>query len=55
MKKQGFTELAILADMGPWPWAGYSTSDAQLTNRRDKIKRWTRAMVKSLLSALAGR
>ena len=48
MKKQGFTELAILADMGPWPWAGYSTSDAQLTNRRDKIKRWTRAMVKSL-------
>lgn len=48
MKKQGFTELAILADMGPWPWAGYSTSDAQLTNSRDKIKRWTRAMVKSL-------
>jgi ABC-type nitrate/sulfonate/bicarbonate transport system substrate-binding protein len=48
MKKQGFTELAVLADMGPWPWAGYSTSDAELTNRRDKIKRWTRAMVKSL-------
>jgi len=48
MKKQGFTELGVLADMGPWPWAGYSTSDAHLTNRRDKIKRWTRAMVKSL-------
>lgn len=48
MKKQGFTELGVLADMGPWPWAGYSTSDAQLANRRDKIKRWTRAMVKSL-------
>jgi NitT/TauT family transport system substrate-binding protein len=48
MKKQGFTELAVLADYGPWPWAGYSTSDAHLANRRDKIKRWTRAMVKSL-------
>jgi len=48
MKKQGFTELGVLADMGPWPWAGYSTSDALLTNRRDKLKRWTRAMVKSL-------
>jgi ABC-type nitrate/sulfonate/bicarbonate transport system substrate-binding protein len=48
MKKQGFTELAVLADLGPWPWAGYSTSDAHLTIRRDKLKRWTRAMVKSL-------
>ena len=48
MKKQGFTELAVLADLGAWPWAGYSTSDALLTNRRDKLKRWTRAMVKSL-------
>jgi NitT/TauT family transport system substrate-binding protein len=48
MKKQGFTELGVLADMGPWPWAGYSTSDATLASRRDKIKRWTRAMVKSL-------
>jgi NitT/TauT family transport system substrate-binding protein len=48
MKKQGFTELGVLADMGPWPWAGYSTSDALLANRRDKLKRWTRAMVKSL-------
>ena len=48
MKKQGFTELAVLADLGPWPWAGYSTSDAHLTSRRDKLKRWTRAMVKSL-------
>ena len=48
MKKQGFTELGVLADMGPWPWAGYSTSDAHLSNRRDKIKRWIRAMVKSL-------
>ena len=34
--------------MGPWPWAGYSTSDAHLNSRRDKLKRWTRAMVKSL-------
>ena len=48
LKKQGFTELAVLADYGAWPWAGYSTSDAHLVNRRDKLKRWTRAMVKSL-------
>jgi ABC-type nitrate/sulfonate/bicarbonate transport system substrate-binding protein len=48
LKKQGFTELGVLADMGPWPWAGYSISDALLANRRDRLKRWTRAMVKSL-------
>jgi ABC-type nitrate/sulfonate/bicarbonate transport system substrate-binding protein len=48
MKKQGFTELGVLADMGPWPWAGHFTSDAHLANRRDKVKGWTRAMVKSL-------
>lgn len=48
LKKQGFSELAVLADFGPWPWAGYSTSDAHLLNRRDKLKRWTRVMVKSL-------
>jgi len=55
MKKQGFTELGVLADLGPWPWAGYSTSDAHLSNRRDKIKRWTRAMVKSLQLMLTNR
>lgn len=48
LKKQGFSELAVLADFGAWPWAGYSTSDAHLVNRRDKLKRWTRVMVKSL-------
>jgi ABC-type nitrate/sulfonate/bicarbonate transport system substrate-binding protein len=48
LKKQGFSELAVLADFGPWPWAGYSTSDAHLANRRGMLKRWTRAMVKSL-------
>jgi len=48
LKKQGFNELGVLADMGPWPWSGYSTSDAHLANRRDRLKRWMRAMVKSL-------
>lgn len=48
LKKQGFSELAVLADFGAWPWAGYSTSDANLITRRDKLKRWTHAMVKSL-------
>jgi NitT/TauT family transport system substrate-binding protein len=48
LKKQGFTELAALADMGPWPWAGYSTSDTELNTRHDKLRRWMRAMVKSL-------
>jgi NitT/TauT family transport system substrate-binding protein len=49
LKKKGFNELASLADLGAWPWAGYATTDAKLANERDKIKRWTRAMVKSLL------
>ena len=49
LKKKGFTELASLADLGAWPWAGYATTDAKLLNERDKIKRWLRAMVKSLL------
>jgi len=52
LKKRGFTELASLADMGPWPWAGYATTDAKLLQERDKIKRWMRAMVKSLLFML---
>jgi ABC-type nitrate/sulfonate/bicarbonate transport system substrate-binding protein len=55
LKKQGFTELALLADVGPWPWAGYSTSDAHLANRRDKLKRWHRVMVKSLQFMLTRR
>jgi ABC-type nitrate/sulfonate/bicarbonate transport system substrate-binding protein len=55
LKKQGFSELAVLADFGTWPWAGYSTSDALLVNRRDKLKRWTRAMVKSLQFMLSRR
>jgi ABC-type nitrate/sulfonate/bicarbonate transport system substrate-binding protein len=55
LKKQGFSELAVLADFGPWPWAGYSTSDAHLLNRRDKLKRWTRVMVKSLQFMVNGR
>ncbi len=52
LKKKGFTELASLADIGSWPWAGYATTDAKLTQERDKIKRWMRAMVKSLLFML---
>jgi ABC-type nitrate/sulfonate/bicarbonate transport system substrate-binding protein len=55
LKKQGFSELAVLADFGAWPWAGYSTSDAHLLNRRDKLKRWTRVMVKSLQFMLSRR
>jgi ABC-type nitrate/sulfonate/bicarbonate transport system substrate-binding protein len=49
LKKKGFNELASLADMGAWPWAGYATTDAKLAQERDKIKRWTRAMVRALL------
>ncbi len=55
LKKEGFTELGLLADVGPWPWAGYSTSDAHLANRRDKLKRWHRVMVKSLQFMLSRR
>jgi ABC-type nitrate/sulfonate/bicarbonate transport system substrate-binding protein len=46
LKKQAST-ARVLADMGPWPWSGYSTSDAHLANRRDRLRRWMRAMVKS--------
>jgi NitT/TauT family transport system substrate-binding protein len=49
LKKKGFRELGYLADLAPWPWGGYATSDAKLLQERDKIKRWTRAMVKSVL------
>ncbi|HSE86695.1 MAG TPA: ABC transporter substrate-binding protein [Candidatus Binatia bacterium] len=49
LKKKGFNVLFVLADLGPWPWAGYATSGNKLTQERDKIKRWVRAMVKSLL------
>ncbi|HEY2988565.1 MAG TPA: ABC transporter substrate-binding protein [Candidatus Binatia bacterium] len=49
LKKRGFNELASLAELGAWPWAGYATTEAKLTQERDKIKRWTRAMVKAIL------
>ncbi len=49
LKKKGFRELGYLADLAPWPWGGYATSDATLLRERDKIKRWTRAMVRSVL------
>jgi NitT/TauT family transport system substrate-binding protein len=49
LKKKGFRELGSLADMAPWPWGGYATSDEKLLQERDKTKRWTRAMVKSIL------
>jgi NitT/TauT family transport system substrate-binding protein len=49
MKKQGYNVLAVLADYGPWPWGGYASSTAKLSQERAKVKRWTRAMVKSLL------
>jgi len=52
LRKKGFTELAILADLAPWPWAGYATSVQKLTQERDKIKRWIRVMVKGLLFML---
>jgi len=35
-------------DMGTADRGGISTSDAHLNSRRDTLKRWTRAMVKSL-------
>ncbi|MPZ75590.1 MAG: PhnD/SsuA/transferrin family substrate-binding protein [Deltaproteobacteria bacterium] len=49
LKKKGFNVLAMLADLGPWPWGGYASTDAKLSQERAKIKRWTRAMAKSLL------
>jgi ABC-type nitrate/sulfonate/bicarbonate transport system substrate-binding protein len=49
LKRKGFNVLAVLADLGPWPWGGYATSVGKLSQERDKIRRWTKAMVKSLL------
>ncbi len=52
LRKRGFNELGSLADLAPWPWGGYATTDAHLVSKRDKVKRWIRAMVKSLLFML---
>jgi ABC-type nitrate/sulfonate/bicarbonate transport system substrate-binding protein len=49
LKRKGFNVLAVLADFGPWPWGGYATSLPKLSQERDKIKRWVRGMVRSLL------
>ena len=49
------TVRASLADLGAWPWAGYATSEAKLTQERGKVKRWTRAMVRSLQLMLTNR
>lgn len=55
LKKKGFNVLAVLEDVGPWPWGGYATTVTKLSQERDKIKRWTRAMVKSLLHMVSKR
>ncbi|MGE5216891.1 MAG: ABC transporter substrate-binding protein [Chloroflexota bacterium] len=55
LRKRGFHALGYLADLAPWPWGGYATSDAKLARERDKIKRWTRAMVKAMLLMVKNR
>lgn len=49
LKQKAFNVLAVLAYIGPWPWGGYASTVAKLSQERNKIKRWTRAMARSLL------
>jgi ABC-type nitrate/sulfonate/bicarbonate transport system substrate-binding protein len=48
-EREGLRKLAYLGDMFPLPFQGYVTTLQKLSENPAQVKRWLRAMVKSLL------
>ena len=48
-EKEGLQTLAYLGDLFPFPFQGFVTTDRRLAERPDQVKRWLRAMIRSLL------
>ena len=48
-EREGLRSLAYLGDMFPLPFQGYVTTDRKISENPAQVKRWIRAMVKSLI------
>jgi ABC-type nitrate/sulfonate/bicarbonate transport system substrate-binding protein len=48
-EKQGFNTLAYLGDLFPYPFQGFLATDKMIAERPADIKRWLRAMIRSLI------
>jgi len=48
-EREGLRKLAYLGDMFPLPFQGYVTTQQKLSENSAQVKRWIRAMVRSLL------
>src|SRR5258705_11318881 len=48
-EREGLRSLAFLGDVFPLPFQGYVTTDRKIAENSAQVKRWIRAMVKSLM------
>jgi ABC-type nitrate/sulfonate/bicarbonate transport system substrate-binding protein len=48
-EREGLRALAYLGDLFPLPFQGYVTTDKKISENPAQIKRWIRAMVRSLI------
>ena len=48
-EREGLRKLAYLGDMFPLPFQGYVTTQQKLSGNPAQVKRWVRAMIRSLL------
>jgi ABC-type nitrate/sulfonate/bicarbonate transport system substrate-binding protein len=48
-EKQGFHTLAFVGDLFPYPFQGFLATDKMIAEKPGDIKRWLRAMIRSLM------
>jgi NitT/TauT family transport system substrate-binding protein len=48
-EKEGLRTLAFVGDLFPYPFQGFVTTDKMIAERPNDIKRWLRAMARSLM------
>jgi len=48
-EKEGLSSLGFLGDLFPLPFQGYVVTDKKIAENPAQIKRWVRAMVRSLI------
>jgi ABC-type nitrate/sulfonate/bicarbonate transport system substrate-binding protein len=48
-EKEGLRTLAFLGDLFPFPFQAFATTDKKLRENPEQVKRWLRAMVRSLM------
>jgi NitT/TauT family transport system substrate-binding protein len=48
-EKEGLRTLAYLGDLFPYPFQGFLTTDKKIVDRPNDVKRWLRAMMRSLM------